>query len=137
MAFGPHGDGPVPLLHHLRRPRPDGEIRRIDYVGAPRPPNADLTADPTFGLSPLRVNFDGSASSDPDAGDTLTYLWDFGDGSTSETTSPTTSHTYTTEETYIATLSVQDDEGAESAPATVRIDAGNRAPGPDHRFALI
>jgi PKD repeat protein len=78
------------------------------------------------------VGFDGSGSGDPDSGDTLTsYLWDFGDGSqTQTTTAPTTSHTYLTEGTYTASLRVRDNHGALSEAATVRIDAGNEAPNP-------
>jgi PKD repeat protein len=78
---------------------------------------------------PLAVGFDGSGSGDPDAGDTLSFLWDFGDGSATQTTAtPTTSHTYSTKGTYTASLRVRDNHGALSDPATVRIDAGNEAP---------
>jgi glucose/arabinose dehydrogenase len=106
-----------------------GEVHRVAYTGnANRVPTAAMTANPTSGQLPLTVNFDGSASSDPDTGDTLTYLWDFDDGTTTETTIPKTSHEYTTKGTYTATLRVRDDGGAVSDPAQVRIDAGNRAP---------
>ena len=108
-------------------------MRRIAYTGnTNRPPTADVAANPTSGPSPLTVDFDGSGSSDPDAGDTLTsYLWDFGDGSpTQTTTTPTTSHTYSTNGTYTASLRVEDNHGALSDPETVRIDAGNEAPTP-------
>ena len=107
-------------------------MRRIAYTGnANRPPTAVVAANPTSGPSPLAVDFDGSASSDPDAGDTLTYLWDFGDGSpTQTTTTPTTTHTYSTNGTYTASLRVEDNHGAISDPDTVRIDAGNEAPTP-------
>ena len=83
------------------------KIRRIAYTGgANRPPTAAVECEPYLRtLADLAVEFDGSASTDPDTGDTLTYLWDFGDGSpTQTTTTPTTSHTYSTKGTYTATL---------------------------------
>src|SRR5919112_1802130 len=111
-------------------------VERIQYTGsANRPPTADVTANPTSGPLPpegLEVAFDGSASSDPDAGDTLTsYIWNFGDGTAPrETTTPTTTHTYSTKGTYTASLPVKDNHGALSEADTVRIDAGNQAPTP-------
>jgi len=115
-------------LYALKR----NSVQRIRYVGdGNRSPSSDIAANPTSGSLPLAVNFDGSGSNDPDTGDTLSYLWDFGDGSPTETTStPTTSHTYSTKGTYTASLRVQDNHGALSEPATVRIDAGNEAPNP-------
>jgi glucose/arabinose dehydrogenase/Ca2+-binding RTX toxin-like protein len=134
MTFGPHG-GSQALYYttYGGHGSSSGAVRRIAYTGnANRPPTAAVTANPTSGPSPLTVDFDGSGSSDPDAGDTLTsYRWNFGDGSaTKTTTAPTTSHTYSTKGTYTATLRVQDNHGALSEPATVRIDAGNEAPTP-------
>ena len=114
-----------------------GEVHRVAYTGdANRAPTAAMTANPTSGQLPLAVAFDGSGSSDPDTGDTLTrYHWDFGDGSSTQpstqtTTTPTASHTYSTKGAYIASLRVEDNHGTLSAPVTVRIDAGNEAPTP-------
>jgi glucose/arabinose dehydrogenase len=108
-----------------------GQVRRIAYnVGDNCPPTAALTAAPTNGPAPLTVNFDGSGSADPNAGDTLTYLWDFGDGATATTTTPTVSHTYTTVATRTASLRVRDNRGLTSAPATVQIGVGNLPPAP-------
>jgi len=91
-----------------------------------------LTASPTSGPLPLAVDFDGSGSSDPDTGDTLTaYRWDFGDGSpVVTTTTPTTNHTYTTRGTFPASLRVKDNHGTFSQAVTVSTDAGNQAPKP-------
>jgi PKD repeat protein len=76
--------------------------------------------------APLTVTFDGSASSDPDPGDTLTYLWDFGDGTTpTETLSATVTHVYSTPGTFTAELTVRDNYGASSAPTMVQIQVGN------------
>ena len=129
MTFGPHGSGKA--LYYTTAFN-GGEVRRITRTGAiNRPPTAVVEANPTSGALPLAVDFDASGSSDPDAGDTLTYLWDFGDGSpTQTTTTPTTNHTYSTEGTYTASLRVKDNHGALSDADTVRIDAGNEAPNP-------
>ncbi len=131
MAFGPYGAGQA--LYYTTNATGGEEVRRIAHTAnANRAPTAAVTANPTSGPSPLTVDFDGSGSSDPDSGDTLTsYLWDFGDGSpTQTTTTPTTSHTFSTNGTYTASLHVKDNHGALSEAATVRIDAGNEAPTP-------
>ena len=129
MAFGPHGSGQA--LYYTTAFN-GGEVRRISSTGeVNRPPTAAVSASPTSGPLPLTVDFDGSGSSDPDAGDTLTYIWNFGDGPDDQTTTtPTTIHTYSTEGAYTASLRVEDNHGALSDPATVRIDAGNEAPTP-------
>ena len=59
------------------------------------------------------VNFNGSASSDPDQCDTVvSYTFDLGDGSAVVTqASPTISHTYTKNGEYRATLKVTDSRG--------------------------
>lgn len=71
-------------------------------------PIASFIADPTSGGDPLTVNFDASASTDPD-GDVLTYSWDFGDGSTG--TGALVDHTYLGLGSYVATLTVSDGNG--------------------------
>ncbi|KYH45864.1 hypothetical protein AZH51_09260 [Branchiibius sp. NY16-3462-2] len=79
-------------------------------------PTASFTAT-TNGLT-AAVN--GSASSDPDTGDSVaSYVWDFGDGSQPvTTTTPTTSYTYTTGGTYTITLTVKDTSGMASTATT-------------------
>ncbi len=127
LAFGPAPQGPA--LYYTNYSN-GGEVRRIEPTVVPnRPPTARITASPSSGAVPLAVSFDGSTSSDPDAGDTLTYTWDFGDGSPAETTTgPTTTHTYTTAGSFTSTLTVRDNHGAASTVASARIDPGNTAP---------
>jgi glucose/arabinose dehydrogenase len=99
-----------------------GTIRRVRSLNAG--PTARASATPTSGAAPLSVSFDGSSSSDPDPGDTLTYAWDLdGDGAFDDSTAAQPSFTYTTAGTYTAALRVTDGAG-ESDTATVRITAG-------------
>jgi PKD repeat protein len=70
------------------------------------------------------VAFDGTASSDAD-GDTLTYAWDFGDGTTG--TGPTPSHAYTSLGSFAATLVVSDGND-DSPPATATVTISNQPP---------
>lgn len=74
-----------------------------------QPPNAVVTASPNSGTAPLVVNFSSAASIDTD-GTINSYEWDFGDGVTSTQANP--SHTYTTQGSFVCTLTVTDDDGA-------------------------
>lgn len=82
-------------------------------------PTAVASADVTSGEAPLNVNFTGSGSSDSD-GTIASYAWDFGDGGSSTSADP--SHSYTAAGTYVATLTVTDNEGA-TGTDTVSITA--------------
>jgi glucose/arabinose dehydrogenase len=129
LRFGPFGSARA--LYYTTY-ADGGQVRRISFTGAAnRAPTADLTATPTSGPAPLDVAFDGSGSSDPDPGDTLTFVWDFGDGSpVLETAQSATSHRYVSPGTYTASLRVRDQRGATSNPDTVRLDPGNTPPVP-------
>jgi PKD repeat protein len=85
-------------------------------------PTAVLSANPTSGFAPLAVNFDGSGSSDPDPGDSLSYTFDFGDGSSAITqSSAQISHTYTQAGIYTSSLKIRDSSGFDSNTATATI----------------
>jgi glucose/arabinose dehydrogenase/PKD repeat protein len=120
MIFGPSGD--TQALYYTTYAN-GGEVRRIESTQQQNhAPTAALTADVTSGAAPLTVHFDGTSSADPDAGDTLTYVWDFGDGTaSSETTAATVTHVYSAPGTFTATLTVRDNHGGMSAPATVQV----------------
>jgi len=60
-------------------------------------------------VAPLTVDFDASGSYDPD-GSIVSYTWNFGDGATG--TGSTVSHTYTSGNIYIVSLTVTDNDGA-------------------------
>lgn len=110
-----------------------------DFEGESRPgPVTDLGADEYFNkppkavievrTSPQRsgrpVTFDGSKSSDPEAGvggGITKYHWEFGDGKAEDTTTPTVNHTYAGEGDTTAKLTVTDAQGAVSPVASVAV----------------
>ncbi len=109
----------------------DGTIRRIQYFAANQPPIASATATPTSGVAPLTVAFDGSGSTDPDPGDTISYSWDLnGDGVYGDSTVAKPTFTYTTPGTYSVTLRVTDSQGASSMSQPITISANNTPPTP-------
>ena len=69
-----------------------------------RPPTAVISG-PTSAAVDEFISLYGTDSSDPD-GDTISYLWDFGDNTTSTLVSP--SHRYTSAGSYIVTLTTDD-----------------------------
>lgn len=86
------------------------------------PPIAKISASPTSGGKPLTVHFDGSASTDPD-GSIVSYHWNYGDGHSGN--GPMVSHTYNSNATRTATLTVKDNEGLEDkASVEIKISAG-------------
>ncbi len=82
------------------------------------PPIAAIVARPSPAGSPATtfnegqsITFDGSGSYSPD-GDSLDYTWDFNDGSPLvTTTTPTVTHAYHYDGTYVVTLTVNDGHG--------------------------
>ncbi len=73
------------------------------------------------------MTFDGSKSTDPEAGP-LTYSWDLnGDGTFGDATGRTAHYTYTRNGTRRVSLRVTDDQGA-SDTTSVTITVGNTAP---------
>ena len=79
----------------------------IQAVGAN--PVAGFTATPASGLAPLPVTF--SDSSTPGPGTITNRHWDFGDGTTLDTSATSVSHTYGSPGNYVVTLTVTDSTG--------------------------
>jgi len=102
-----------------------GKVKRIGY-GANLTPVALASASPLQGPAPLLVNFTGSSSFDPDPSDTLTFDWDFGDGSL-HSSQPDVSHVYATDDNYEARLVVTDPLGL-AGETTIPIVVGNAPP---------
>jgi PKD repeat protein len=122
MAFGP--DGALYVLDYGTGAN-NQALYRIEYIGGGnRSPVAKASANKTSGANPLTVAFSSAGSSDPEGG-ALSYLWTFGDGTTSTAANPT--KTYTTNGTYTPTLKVTDPAGL-SGTASLVITVGNTAP---------
>jgi len=97
------------------------QIQQHYQLGLGTPANVAPTASFTSNATALKVDVDGSASTDPD-GTIASYDWDFGDTKTG--TGKTTSHTYDQAGTYTVTLKVTDDKGAtNSTTKTVTVAA--------------
>ena len=104
-------------------------------VAANRPPTAVLQASPTSGSAPVTAQLDARGSSDPDAGDVLTYAWDFDADGITDATGPTATRTFATMGLYTVALRVKDSGGLTDT-ATVDIWAGNTPPAePDITWA--
>jgi PKD repeat protein/type 1 glutamine amidotransferase len=127
MQFG--SDGAFYLLTYgdgFFAANPDAGMYKWQYVKGTRSPIAVLNTDRTDGPVPLTVNFSSAGSRDPDPGDSITYDWDFGDG-TVHSVDPNPSHTYTTRGRYTAVLTVTDSSGKSTSVSTV-ITVGNTSP---------
>jgi PKD repeat protein len=101
-------------------------IHGIDPPSGPQnlAPIVAATGSPTSGNAPLIVNFSSAGTSDPE-GSSLTYSWVFGDGTTGTTANP--AHTYSSEGTFNAVLTVSDGVNA-TASSPIQIRVGNQPP---------
>ncbi|MDQ1508162.1 MAG: hypothetical protein QOG50_6 [Actinomycetota bacterium] len=106
-----------------------GSIHRISY-GTNHPPIANATATPTYGQTPLTVQFDGSQSSDPNPGEIVSYSWDLnGDGTFGDSTAARPTYTYTSAGRVVVTLRVTDSHGTSNSRA-ISIYPGDTPPRP-------
>ena len=97
---------------------------------APGLPHVEITASVVTGETPLEVRFTETSSARAPA-TVATWIWEFGDGTTSADRSP--SHTYTEPGTYRARLTVTDSEGRRAAKQTTIAAAGPDAARPTIR----
>jgi PKD repeat protein len=95
----------------------DSKTFQVTVIDMPGAPVADANG-PYTGIVNFPVSFDGTGSADPD-GDPLSYLWDFGDGSSG--TGATPAHPYPLPSGpggYIVTLCVSDPGGLSDCDVT-------------------
>jgi len=81
----------------------------VNILGAKSPPTATFKISPTLAKANKTVTFDASGSFDPD-GNIVKYIWDFGDGSSNETSNPIITHIYVKNGQYNVTLTVVDND---------------------------
>jgi len=89
-------------------------------------PIAVIDASPLSGLPPLTVDFDARRSRDPN-GQPLTYRWDFGDGSATQTGAEV-QHTYTKAGTFTTVLRATNNANSRFGEAAVDIEVINNSP---------
>lgn len=109
-----------------------GDVRatwalRLVAAGTPNiGPVAAASVNTTTGLTSTTFLFSSSGSNDPD-GTVVSYLWNFGDGTSSTAASP--SKTYSAAGSYVATLTVTDNQGATGSQSiTMTVNAPIPAP---------
>jgi hypothetical protein len=100
-------------------------VTNRDGTATPTPPPnrtpavTAISAAPTVALLGANATIAfGAQASDPDS-DQLTFLWDFGDGGTSTSQSPT--HTYSAAGTFIARVTVSDGKASTTSQTSVTI----------------
>ncbi|MFA6364015.1 PKD domain-containing protein [Methanoregula sp.] len=96
-------------------------------VSAVSTPEADFVSNLTDGTAPFGVLFIDESSNTP-----TTWLWSFGDGSTSTLKNPT--HTYKTAGTYSVTLTATNSAGSSTITQTGYITVSTTGSGPVAAF---
>ncbi|WP_394698775.1 PKD domain-containing protein [uncultured Methanoregula sp.] len=113
----PHSAGIIPLTVNLSAPGSLAQAAPLATTGiSPPAPEANFTADRTWGTSPLTVRFTDTSTGSP-----RSWSWDFGDGNTSARENPV--YTYSQPGNYTVTLTAKNKGGSStktrSAPVTV------------------
>lgn len=99
-----HDEGEAPTYKHNQK----SFTGPFDYAPQGYTPRAPRAEAPAPGGRCNTFTFDATKSFDPD-NQKLSYLWDFGDGTTSD--KPTTTHSYEKAGDYNVTLTVRDNSG--------------------------
>jgi hypothetical protein len=101
-------------------PVPEGEEIKVPITVKPaagnRVPVVAFQPSEDQPIARSQVTFDGSASKDPEGGELIQYLWDFGDGSSAR--GRKVEHAFETPGAYLVSLTAIDDCGAYARYAT-------------------
>ncbi len=104
-----------------------GTVHRVRWTQGILSPIAEATATPSSGAAPLSVRLDGSGSSDPNPGGSLTFQWDLNGDGVFDRVGAIIDTTFTASGTYPVRLRVTDPLGL-FADAIVTVSAGNTPP---------
>ena len=105
----------------------DSGLSYIEYNGGNRPPLIDsFIVDKTSGRLPLEVT--ATVQAHDREKDAISYVWDFGNGETKETSENSIQHIYSEPGEYKVSVAVKDRKGASQKSNLVRITAGNSRP---------
>jgi glucose/arabinose dehydrogenase/cytochrome c551/c552/type 1 glutamine amidotransferase len=128
MEVGP--DGKLYLLEYGTgwfTKNPDAGLSCIEYNGGNRAPVINsIHVDKTSGILPFTVK--ATVDAKDLEKDKISYVWNFGNGKTIETTNPEASYTYNTSGDYNISVEAKDDKGASAKSSAVEVYAGNEAP---------
>lgn len=102
------GTGPYTVTLTVRNDFGKDTKVRSEVISLGLPPRAEFIAAPTTGSVPLPVLFTDTSSRNPN-----TWLWEFGDGMTSNEKNPL--HTYGAGGKYTVTLTVSNEYGSSTA----------------------
>ena len=125
----PRVDDPSVPNTYGRGPRPFDDLGAYEFqpgsTPAPSAPTAVLSVSPASGVAPVSVTADASGSRDPQ-GQALSYVFDFGDGTTvGPQAGATAAHTYSTSGSFTVRVTVTDTSGLSgSATRTVAVSSG-------------
>ena len=123
-------DGRVYLLEYGSgwfSANPDSGLSYIEYNGGNRAPVIDsFIVDKDAGSLPLTVT--ATVDAYDREGDSMTYVWDLGDGTTQETNEPTVTYAYKQAGSYKMNVTVKDVAGEAVSSLDKTIIAGNERP---------
>lgn len=100
-----------------------GEVHTVFYESGPNPVCEIDVSDPSPGLAPATVQFWSDDSYDP-LDRSISFQWNFGDGTTS--TKPNPKKTYNSRGNYTATLTVRNNNGM--CKATIKVSTWLASP---------
>jgi gliding motility-associated-like protein len=88
------------------------EETKVNYISVAPSPTASFTATLTTACAPATIQFNDQSTIPPGAGTITNWLWDFGDGNTSNLQNPT--HTYTATGFYTVSLLITSSTGCQN-----------------------